>query len=200
MSKWEKLLQRILSLSKDLRFDELRKVLEDYGYQMFSPCSGSSHYTFRKPGCQPITIPKHEPIKKVYVEWFAILLKVRRIVMKTLEQYMALPYPLEIIPDSDEGGFVGSYPDLPGCLTCGETMEDVVRNAEDAKRAWLTAALEEGLVIHEPNLPTAYSGQFKLRIPKSLHRSLAEHSRSEGISMNQYCLYLLAKNDALYGA
>ena len=46
--------------------------------------------------------------------------------MKTLEQYMALPYPLEIIPDSDEGGFVGSYPDLPGCLTCGETMEDVV--------------------------------------------------------------------------
>ena len=120
--------------------------------------------------------------------------------MKTLEQYMALPYPLEIIPDSDEGGFVGSYPDLPGCLTCGETMEDVVRNAEDAKRAWLTAALEEGLVIHEPNLPTAYSGQFKLRIPKSLHRSLAEHSRSEGLSMNQYCLYLLAKNDALYGA
>ena len=30
--------------------------------------SGSSHYTFRKPGCQPITIPRHEPIKKVYVE------------------------------------------------------------------------------------------------------------------------------------
>ena len=58
---------------------------------MFSPRSGSSHYTFRKPGCQPITIPKHEPIKKVYVEWFAILLKVRRIVMKTLEQYMAFP-------------------------------------------------------------------------------------------------------------
>ena len=28
----------------------------------------SSHYTFRKPACQPITIPKHEPIKKVYVE------------------------------------------------------------------------------------------------------------------------------------
>ena len=68
MSKLEKLLQRILSLSKDLRFDELHKVLEDYGYQMFSPRSGSSHYTFRKPGCQPITIPKHEPIKKVYVE------------------------------------------------------------------------------------------------------------------------------------
>ena len=68
MSRWDKLLQRILSLSKDLRFDELRKVLESYGYHMNAPHGGSSHYTFRKKGCQPITIPKHEPIKKVYVE------------------------------------------------------------------------------------------------------------------------------------
>ncbi|MCM1307369.1 MAG: type II toxin-antitoxin system HicA family toxin [Butyrivibrio sp.] len=56
------------SLSKDLRFDELRKVLESYGYTMHSPKSGSSHCTFRKTGCPPITVPKHEPIKKVYVE------------------------------------------------------------------------------------------------------------------------------------
>ena len=68
MSKWEKLFQKILSLSKDMRFDELRRVLESYGYEMNAPRSGSSHYTFRKAGCQPITIPKHEPIKKVYVQ------------------------------------------------------------------------------------------------------------------------------------
>ena len=58
----------VCNLSKDLRFDELRKVLESYGYEMNAPRSGSSHYTFRKQGCMPITIPKHEPIKKVYVE------------------------------------------------------------------------------------------------------------------------------------
>ena len=68
MSKWDKLLARILTLSKDLRFEELRKVLKSYGYDMKTPKNGSSHYTFRKTGCQPITIPKHEPIKKVYVE------------------------------------------------------------------------------------------------------------------------------------
>ncbi|MDE7248301.1 MAG: type II toxin-antitoxin system HicA family toxin [Lachnospiraceae bacterium] len=68
MSKWDKLLTRIYTLSKDLRFDELRKVLESYGYEMKEPRSGSSHYIFRKSGCQPITMPKHEPIKKVYVE------------------------------------------------------------------------------------------------------------------------------------
>ena len=116
--------------------------------------------------------------------------------MKTIEYYMALPYPLELIPDPDEGGFVASYPDLPGCLTIGETAQQAVANAADAKRAWLEAAIEDGIDINEPDSLRDYSGQFKLRIPKSLHKSLAEHSKREGISMNQYCLYLLTKNDA----
>lgn len=51
-----------------MRFDELRKVLEHYGYTMSGPSSGSSHKTFRKPGKYPITIPQHEPIKRVYIE------------------------------------------------------------------------------------------------------------------------------------
>lgn len=58
--------------------------------------------------------------------------------------------------------------------------------------------MEEGITIHEPDDLENYSGQFKLRIPKSLHRSLTEQARREGISMNQYCVYLLAKNDAAF--
>lgn len=117
--------------------------------------------------------------------------------MKTVNDYMALPYRMEIVEDAAEGGFVASYPDLPGCITCGETLESVVANALDAKRAWLEAALEDGIEINEPDCLDNYSGQFKLRIPKSLHRSLAEHSQREGISMNQYCVYLLSRNDAI---
>ena len=67
MSKFEKLIKRIHNLSNDLRFSEIKKILEFYGYVMTSPRSGSSHYTFRKKNSNPITIPKHEPIKKVYV-------------------------------------------------------------------------------------------------------------------------------------
>lgn len=67
VSKWGKLLAEIRSLSKELRFSELQRVLESYGYTMYQPHGGSSHCTFRKPGCSPITIPKHEPIKLVYV-------------------------------------------------------------------------------------------------------------------------------------
>jgi len=118
--------------------------------------------------------------------------------MKTIDEYMRLPYRMEIVPDTAENGYVVRFPELPGCLTCGNTLEDAVRNAEDCKRAWLSAALDDGIDIPEPFNEEAYSGQFKLRIPRSLHKSLAEHSKAEGISMNQYCLYLLAKNDASY--
>lgn len=114
--------------------------------------------------------------------------------MKTVEYYMSLPYKMEIIADEDEGGFVASFPDLPGCLTCGETVEQAAENAGDAKRAWIEAALENRLEIAEPMKQSAYSGQFKLRLPKTLHRTLAERARAEGISMNQYCIYLLSKN------
>jgi len=117
--------------------------------------------------------------------------------VKTMDEYMALPYRLELVPDADEGGYVVSYPDLRGCLSTGETIEEAIANAEEAKREWLAAAMEEGYPIPDPSSDEAYSGQFKLRIPKSLHRQLAMQSKKEGISMNQYCLYLLSQNNAL---
>ena len=118
--------------------------------------------------------------------------------MRTIDEYLALPYRMEIVPDAGEGGYVVSYPDLKGCLSVGETIEEAVSNGEDAKREWLAAALEEGYPIPEPLSDEEYSGQFKLRIPKSLHRQLAMQSKKEGISMNQYCLYLLSQNNALH--
>lgn len=118
--------------------------------------------------------------------------------MKTVDEYMKLPYRMEIIPDLEEGGYTVSYPDLPGCITCGQTIDELIKLAEDAKRAWIDAAIEDGISIPEPEDLDDYSGQFKLRIPKSLHKRLVEHSKIEGTSMNQYCMYLLSRNDAIY--
>lgn len=101
---------------------------------------------------------------------------------------------MEIVEDTDEGGYVASYPDLPSCFTCAETLEQVVENANDAKRSWIEAALEDHIEISEPAERVSYSGQFKLRLPKTLHKTLAERAKAEGISMNQYCIYLLSKN------
>jgi antitoxin HicB len=70
--------------------------------------------------------------------------------MKTLDEYMAMDYHMEIVEDKEEGGYVISYRDLPGCITSGETIKEAINNALDAKREWLIAALEDGAEINEP--------------------------------------------------
>src|SRR5665647_1020591 len=114
--------------------------------------------------------------------------------MKNLDFYLGLNYKIEITKDEAEGGFVLSCPDLKGCIACANTIETGITMLNDAKKTWIEAALEYGTDIPEPSLIDNYSGQFKLRIPKSLHKELADHSKKEGISMNQYCLYLLSKS------
>lgn len=116
--------------------------------------------------------------------------------MKNLEYYMNLNYKIEIVKDETEGGYVLSIPELKGCLTCADNLEKGMEMLEDAKRQWLMSALESGYEIPDPNALEKYSGQFKLRLPKSLHKELAERSKQEGISMNQYCLYLLSKKSS----
>lgn len=109
--------------------------------------------------------------------------------------YNNLSYKLEIIEDRESGGYVASYPELKGCLSCGETLEKAIANVQDAKKEWLRAAIEDGYDIPIPAEDIAYSGQFRLRMPKSLHRQLAMQAKQEGVSMNQYCIYKLSQNN-----
>ena len=71
LSQWDKLIEDILQKSPGLRFEDLAKALIKIGYEQHQPRGGSSHYTFRKRGCLPITIPKHQPLKKAYIELVA---------------------------------------------------------------------------------------------------------------------------------
>ena len=112
---------------------------------------------------------------------------------KDLNYYMSLPYRVEVVEDKEEGGYALHCPELSGCMTCADTIEQGFRMIEDAKREWFMACLEDGITIPEPSRLEDYSGQFKLRLPKSLHRLLAQRSDEEGASMNQYCVYLLSK-------
>lgn len=114
--------------------------------------------------------------------------------MKDLNYYMKLNYKIQIVEDKEEGGYVFSCPELDGCITCAKTIEDGIKMIEDAKKSYFAACIEDGITIPEPMDIDEYSGQFKLRIPKSLHKELSERSKEEGISMNQYCVYLLSRN------
>lgn len=111
--------------------------------------------------------------------------------MNKLEYYMELPYKTEIVRDTQEGGFLLYCPELKGCMTCADTAETGIKLLEDAKREYFIACIEDGIDIPEPLAADDYSGQFKLRMPKSLHKEIAEKSKKEGVSMNQLCVYLL---------
>ena len=82
--------------------------------------------------------------------------------MKTLDEYLSLQYRMVLTPDPDEGGYAVSFPDLPGCLSVGDTIDEAVANAEDAKREWLAVAIEDGYPINEPDDIEDYAGQFKI--------------------------------------
>ncbi len=68
MGQWDKLIQEILELNPNLRFDALSKALKKIGYHQEQPRGGSSHFTFRKAKHMPITIPKQHPLNKAYIE------------------------------------------------------------------------------------------------------------------------------------
>ncbi len=116
---------------------------------------------------------------------------------KSLAYYLALEYPFNVVADP-EGGYVAVYPDLPGCMTQGDTLDELVTMAQDARENWIEAEYERGNDIPQPSYPEEYSGKFNVRIPKSLHRELAEAALREEVSLNQYVLGLLARGDAQY--
>ena len=76
--------------------------------------------------------------------------------MKNIEYYLKLPYHLKIMPDIYEGGYVASYPELPGCLTCADTLEDGVTIQEPKYNEETIAALKEAEEISKN--PSKYKG------------------------------------------
>jgi len=114
---------------------------------------------------------------------------------KTVEDYLRLPYRVDVYPEPDGSGFTAEIPDLPGCLTCADTLDELWEMIEDAKRGWIELALERGMFIPEPSpvVDQDYSGRFTLRLPKSLHRRLVEQARREGVSLNQFANVALAE-------
>ena len=111
--------------------------------------------------------------------------------MKDLQYYMELKYPFTLEQD-DDGSYFIQYPDLPGCMTCGATIEEAIEMGNDARRSWIASALQDGAFIPEPKAVDDYPDNFKLRLPKTLYKQLAVNASAEGVSMNQYCLYLLS--------
>jgi antitoxin HicB len=104
----------------------------------------------------------------------------------------SVPYTVEVRKNED-GTYFARIPDLPGCMTEADKWDDVLAQIEDAKRAWLTTALEDGVPIPPPRDAEDYSGRFVVRMPRSMHAELAGAARREGVSLNTLVVGALGK-------
>jgi len=112
-----------------------------------------------------------------------------------VDYYMSLPYSRIVYPVNDESGkyYVGRILEFDGCMTTGESSEEVFSLLEEAMEGWISVKLEHKDPIPEPVDTENYSGKFVLRLPVSLHKKLAVEAKVEGISLNQYIMYKLAQ-------
>ena len=104
-------------------------------------------------------------------------------------------YPFEIRPLSEEegAGYLVVFPDLPGCISDGNSVEEAIKNGKDAVQSWIETAKEFNDFIPEPGSSQA-SGRFVQRIPKSLHARLVERAEQEGVSMNALVTSIIAES------
>ena len=121
--------------------------------------------------------------------------------MKTLRQYLDLPYHVSVQRDEDENGrgWTAGIEELPACTGQGSSPEEAVQRARKAMEKWIAAALERREEIPEPRSGSTASGRLLVRMPKTLHGQLARAAEHEGVSLNQFITSSLASAVAWRG-
>ncbi|WP_428990554.1 toxin-antitoxin system HicB family antitoxin [Methylocapsa aurea] len=112
-------------------------------------------------------------------------------------------YPSEVFWSDEDQGYIAFARDLPGCSAFGASREEAARELGSAILAWIEAAQNAGNSIPPPSprlepSVTEPSGKFLVRMPKSLHRQLSVQAVAEGVSLNQYVVYLLSERHASF--
>lgn len=103
---------------------------------------------------------------------------------RCLEDYMSLRYKIELIPDEVKGGYVAQHPELPGCLTYAVDIPTALAMLEDAKKEWLTAALEGGYPIPMPRTVTPSKVKVTFRVDKGLKEQVECILTNLGLDMS----------------
>jgi antitoxin HicB len=117
---------------------------------------------------------------------------------------MKPPFPFEAyahvvspLNTEDGGGFLITFPDLPGCMSDGETEAAAISNGRDAFASWMSSRIDAGKTVpnpaYSPEAMPSLSGRFVTRLPKSIHAKLADRAKAEGVSLNTLVLTFIAE-------
>ncbi len=106
---------------------------------------------------------------------------------------MDYPFVVHPLSQEDGGGYLITFPDLPGCMSDGETPEEALKNGRDAAHAWLETARAFGDPIPQPS--THSERESIPRFPESISRKLAAHAQQRKITIDDMVIAFVA--DAL---
>ncbi len=106
-------------------------------------------------------------------------------------------YSINLTWSDEDDSYVATVPEFPGLSAFGETPEEAVKEAKIAVKGFVEVFKEDGEEIPEPNKLKPFSGQIRLRLPKSLHSSLSSEAKSDNVSLNTYIVQLLSEKNSL---
>jgi antitoxin HicB len=114
---------------------------------------------------------------------------------KSVDDYLALPYTIEVIhdPSGEQAGWFARVVELPGCMTQTDHFDELEGMVQDAMRAWIVTAFEAGVSVPEPEVEGSYSGHLTVRVPRSLHRDLAVAAAQDGVSLSTFVAAALGR-------
>ena len=121
--------------------------------------------------------------------------------MKTVDEYLRLPYTFETIRQEDGSVFI-AVKELSGCMSCGGSIEEAYEMIKDAMESWISVALEDQDPIPEPEIcsPKEYSGKFVVRTPQQLHKELVLKAAENEVSLNSFVVSLLSRRCGIIDA
>ena len=103
-------------------------------------------------------------------------------------------FTIRELPIDDGGGYLIEFPDLPGCMSDGETVEEAIANGSDAVKCWITVAKEKGREVPDPGGIENQSGKWVQRVPRSLHARLTKQAKREHVSLNTLVVSILSES------
>ena len=105
-----------------------------------------------------------------------------------------LNYSITLMWSDEDDCYIATIPELPGLSSHGETTEEALEQAKLAAEGYIEILAEDGDPIPEPLKVKNYSGNLRVRLPKSLHERLAKEAGREDISLNSLVIHLLSGN------
>lgn len=106
---------------------------------------------------------------------------------RELDEFQFTVRPLS----ADEGGgYLVEYPDIPGCMSDGETIPEAIANGREALRDCLEVFRESG---RKPVKPSIEAAQWRQRLPRTLYAKLTRQAKREGVSINSFVAAIIAE-------